>query len=86
MKSNPAMSYSESLYSLASFTETFNTVCFPRRKDGKKLPDESLSGRDMGLLIKLLDRDCGAIVTEGDVGPFPFSHTDTFCALQLACD
>ena len=86
MKSNPAISYSESLYSLASFTETFNTVCFPRRKDGKKLPDESLSGRDMGLLIKWLDRDCGAIVTEGDVGRFPFSHTDTFCALQLACD
>lgn len=66
-RSNPPTSYSETLYSLVSFSERFATAAFPRRKDGRRLQEEKLSKKDMELLIRWLSRDCGVIVAEGDV-------------------
>jgi hypothetical protein len=68
MRENPATVYSDSLYSLSGFIDEFSTVCFPL-KDGKG-KEGKLSKKDMGVLLRWLNRDCGVVVTSGDVRPF----------------
>jgi charged multivesicular body protein 7 len=73
IRSNPPTVYSESLYSLATFTDDYASLCFPRRSDGKgKGEEERLSRRDMEILLKWLMRDCGVVVVSGDVSFLPF--------------
>jgi len=66
MRENPATVYSDSLYSLSGFIDGFSTICFPLR-DGKDKGGK-LSKKDMEVLSRWLNRDCGVIVTSGDVG------------------
>ena len=65
MRENPATVYSDSLYSLNSFIEEFSTICFPLKDN--KAKEGKLSKRDMEVLLRWLNRDCGVIVTSGDV-------------------
>jgi charged multivesicular body protein 7 len=65
---NPITVYSDSLYSVASFISTFSAICLPGEQ-GKDLPEgeHRLSKRDCEVLLKWLNRDCGVIVTDGEV-------------------
>jgi len=65
MRENPATVYSDSLYSLSGFIDEFSTICFPQ-KDGKGKVGK-LSKKDMEVLLRWLNRDCGVVVTSGDV-------------------
>ena len=69
MKDNPATVYSDSLYSLNSFIDEFSTICFPLKDGNGKGKEGKLSKRDMEVLLRWLNRDCGVIVTSGDVRP-----------------
>lgn len=71
MRENPLLSYSTSLYDLASFVETFGEICLP---GGTQCTDKTaegrrhrLSKRDCELLLRWLSRDCGVIVWDGAV-------------------
>jgi charged multivesicular body protein 7 len=66
MRENPATVYSDSLYSLSGFIDEFSTICFPL-KDGKDQKTGKLSKRDMEVLLRWLNRDCGVIITSGEV-------------------
>jgi charged multivesicular body protein 7 len=65
MRENPATVYSDSLYSLSGFIDDFSSICFPL-KDGKG-KEGKLSKKDMEVLLRWLNRDCGVVVTSGDV-------------------
>jgi len=76
MRENPATVYSDSLYSISSFAEEYATICFPV-KDGKG-KEGKLSKKDMEILLKWLTRDCGVVVTSGEVRPSSrYSHTSS---------
>ena len=81
MRENPATVYSDSLYSISSFAEEYATICFTV-KDGKG-KEGRLSKRDMEILLKWLTRDCGVIVTSGDVRPISFIHPHTHTHIFL---
>jgi hypothetical protein len=83
MRENPATVYSDSLYSLNGFIDEFSTICFPM-KDGKDQKTGKLSKRDMETLLKWLTRDCGVVVTSGDVrsiSVFIFTSSNLFIFL-----
>ncbi|EIW70984.1 hypothetical protein TREMEDRAFT_67523 [Tremella mesenterica DSM 1558] len=69
IRSHPPTTYTESLHSTKSFIVTFSVICIP--KTWKKIPDgeaeDKLSDQDMKVLLKWLERDCGVLVTDGEV-------------------
>ncbi|WWD21781.1 hypothetical protein CI109_106268 [Kwoniella shandongensis] len=69
MSTNPILSYTTSLFDLESFREEFGEACFPSSPSAKKLPagKHRLSKKDVEVLIKWLERDCGLVVTDGKV-------------------
>jgi len=85
MRENPATVYSDSLYSLSGFIDEFSTICFPLR-DGKGKV-EKLSKKDMEVLLRWLNRDCGVVVTSGEVRSiFIFISTSPSCHLPHLSD
>jgi charged multivesicular body protein 7 len=70
MADNPPINYSDTLYSLATFRETFGSLAIPARTTGEMaLPpgEHKLSEKDVGVLVKWLQRDRGVICTDGAV-------------------
>ena len=74
LEDNPPINYSDTLYSLSTFRETFGTLAIPSRSSGEKaLPkaeEAKLSERDVEVLVRWLSRDAGVIVTDGKVNSF----------------
>lgn len=70
MADNPAINYSDTLFSLATFRETFGSIAIPARTSGEMaLPpgEHKLSEKDVEVLIKWLHRDRGVICSDGAV-------------------
>ena len=65
---HPIISYTASLYTLNGFWESFGGICFPRELIPDLKGEHRLSKRDCGVLVKWLGRDCGVIITDGEVG------------------
>lgn len=65
---NPVTTYSDSLYSVASFNNAFGTVCLPGDSSETSDGEQRLSKRDCEVLLKWLNRDCETVVTDGEVG------------------
>ena len=63
------MTYTDSLYDIPSFASAFAAVAFP--SSSKKLPHRpkghKLSKKDVDILLRWLSRDCGLVVTDGEV-------------------
>jgi charged multivesicular body protein 7 len=68
MENHPILNYTESLQSTTSFFDKYSRIAFPDDKDRKITKGEHrLSKRDCEVLIRWLGRDCGVLVSEGDV-------------------
>ncbi|WWC68242.1 uncharacterized protein I206_102165 [Kwoniella pini CBS 10737] len=69
LSKNPILSYTDALFDMDTFSEGYGEICLPSSSSSKKLPAgiHKLSNKDIEVLIKWLNRDCGLIVSDGKI-------------------
>ena len=67
LSTHPILSYSASLHSVSSFAEEYASPCLPKSTLSRTDQRNQLSRRDVDVLLKWLGRDCGVLVTDGEV-------------------